>query len=426
MNVNSGSPHSESFSITVFQTGKSSLDVSLRSDLFPSESDASEWLCGIESLQVPLDETRYFSESTPTLFNIRRLRHGVAGIPARTHLMREAPFGAAHTLSDLEGWGGGAPPPYNLAQAAASAAERSLTEDTVGTVRTNKREVRELGDFFELITDWYVRFNQMMRTTILTAAYFNQDWNQPTATTEQRRKYEHLKCRITPSGSISFQFSKFFLSMFYVEVSDYAQHVFGLPAILSINLVTGLKRETVVDVAGNMLSLNGAALLDADFDPTNFVLAQNDWITMYAINGTKSIYSSVDTRMSISLSTDLQLGSRSLVIVDGREELNYMLGNFPLDNSFKITSTVEDELKTLFTVTGESRSGHVPLKKPNDPIVEWISLAPDTNIRQFRLRLSLRERKYLGNNVWTSIIGPLPVEVYTFWSCKLVFVRKIH
>ena len=93
------------------------MDISLKNDLFPSDSDSSEWLCAIQSLQVPLDETRYFSETTPTLFNIRRLRHGVPWTEVNTHLMQEAAF-PAHVVTDLAG---------------ASAQERAFTEDTVGT-----------------------------------------------------------------------------------------------------------------------------------------------------------------------------------------------------------------------------------------------------------------------------------------------------
>ena len=66
------------------------------------------------------------------------------------------------------------------------------------------------------------------------------------------------------------------------------------------------------------------------------------------------------------------------------------------------------------------------VKRPTDPIVEWVSLASDINVRKLRLRLALRERKYLGAGKWSIVISDLPVADHTSWSCKLLFSRRIH
>ena len=99
--VQIGSIHSESFSLSCFQTGQNHISVNLRSDLF--NSDSSDWLCSCSSLQVPLDETRYFSEGTghTELFNIRRLQHGVAYTPASTFLFQEPGYNTVITDIDI-------------------------------------------------------------------------------------------------------------------------------------------------------------------------------------------------------------------------------------------------------------------------------------------------------------------------------------
>ena len=86
--VNVGSLHSASHSLQVFQSGQNFCDIQLKNDLFTS--DSSEWVCSVESLQVPLDGTRYFSGPPHTeLFNIRRLQHGKIFRPEMTHLFQE-------------------------------------------------------------------------------------------------------------------------------------------------------------------------------------------------------------------------------------------------------------------------------------------------------------------------------------------------
>ena len=144
-----------------------------------------------------------------------------------------------------------------------------------------------------------------------------------------------------------------------------------------------------------------------------------------AANGTRSVWSSIDTRMSVALVTDLQLG-KNIIILDEKEQRSYAIGDYPLNNEVKITSTITDQFLTQYTVESQCRAGQLMVKRPTDPIVEWVSLSSDINVRKLRLRLALRERKYLGNGKWTIQIGDLPVAEHTSWSCKLLFARRIH
>ena len=74
----------------------------------------------------------------------------------------------------------------------------------------------------------------------------------------------------------------------------------------------------------------------------NWAVADSDWMLTLATNGTKSIFSSVDTRMSIALTTDLPL-KKSFIVVDEAEEFSGVLVENPLDNEFLTTSIISDQ-----------------------------------------------------------------------------------
>ena len=205
--------------------------------------------------------------------------------------------------------------------------------------------------------------------------------------------------------------------MFYIEVSEYAQHIFGIPEIISYDLtqaVPTLRASVINNEEDNEM-----------VSTVTYDIGNADWMSVIAANGTKSVWSSIDTRMSVALVTDLQL-TKSIVILDEKEQRSYALGDYPLNNEVKITSTITDQFLTQYTVQSNCRAGQLMVKRPTDPIVEWVSLASDINVRKLRLRLALRERKYLGAGKWTIVIGDLPVADHTSWSCKLLISRRIH
>ena len=439
--VNVGSLHSDSHSLSVFQTGQNFCDISLRNDLL--NSDSSEWLCAVESLQIPLDGTRYFDDRKPELFNIRRLQHGETFRPETTHLYQES---ATDAVSDLQGGD--------------HASNKAYTVDTVGRVRTDRFEVRSIGDFVEMLIQWYQRFNMLMRTQPIERLGgvgnhrgYNQNWDQRLATREMvdalgnvltqddpngnpvprlaaddvKRKFEHLRVRVSASGNISFIFSKLFASTFYIECSEYAQEIFGLPEIISYDLadpanivLRGVVHDGVPVVEG------GVTYPGTMVSPVNtWAIQDDDWMVTLACSGTNSVFSAVDSRLAISLTTDLAL-KRSLVIVDESEEYSSILHESPLDNEFSVTNIISDQFHSEFHCTGRSRAGQYVVKRPNDPVVEWVSLASDINIRTLRLRLNIRERIFVSPGRWKIVTSPLPMESHTGWSCKLLFAKRIH
>jgi len=436
--VNVGSLHSESKSLTVIQQGKSTVSVALRNDLL--SSDSSEWLIACESLQVPLDGTRYFDGVNTELFNLRRLRHNTPFTVANTYLYDPSAT-IATDISALD-----------------DRSLRAYTLDTLGRVRTDRFEVRNIGDFIEMLVQWYQRINVTLRGHAIVAGWdggarFNQEWDQTEATKdlldaygdpvmeqdpnqpqgtlrirqtadEAKRRFEHFRVRVGASGNIQFIMSQLFASLFYIEVSPYAQEIFGLPEIISWYVQDAVPvRRTNTEVGDALSIVDGANLMQSRVNA--YLVGLSDWTLSLATAGTQSIFSSIDTRLSIALSTDLQL-QRSLVIVDEHEQYSYMIYESPLDNEVQIQNTVSDQFHSEFHISTRSRAGQFMVKRSSDPITEWVALASDIGVRSLRLRLYIRERIFVSKGVWKIVLSPLPVESHTSWSCKLLFAKRTH
>ena len=432
--VNVGSLHSQCKSVTIFQTGSNVCTVHLRNDLL--DSDSSEWLVACESLQVPLDGTRYFDGVNTELFNIRRLRHNIAEIPANTHLYQET---ATDVVTDF-------------VVATAPNSLKAYSVDTAGRVRKDRFQVREIGDFIEMLVQWYQRFNALMRTQEIVpdngVDRFNQVWDQrlarkplldaagnaitdaqgnPTVIADDtKRKFEHMRVRVSASGNIQFICSTLWWSLFYIECSAYAQEIFALPAILSYYTqpVVPTFRKYVSDpllFGGNMSSRH----IDGGLGIGFFDVNDSNWMQSFSVAGERSLFASVDTRMSVALTTDLQL-QRSLILVDEKEEFSYMIHESPLDNEVVVQNTISDRFHSEFHISSRSRAGNYMVKRSTDPISDWVALASDIGVRTLRLRLNIRERVFVSAGKWKIIVSPLPVESHTCWSCKLLFAKRIH
>ena len=147
------------------------------------------------------------------------------------------------------------------------------------------------------------------------------------------------------------------------------------------------------------------------------------WKTVYAANGDRSVWGSLETRLSVSLGTSIPL-QRSLVITDDKESRTFELGSWSLNNEVKTVFNIGgNQFGSAFTVETQSRSGHVVLKSSADPITEWLHLKPDTGLRNLRLRLYIRERIYSAGK-WTIEMRELDVKPWATWNAKLLFVRK--
>ena len=85
--VNVGAAQSESFTLSVFQSGSSEIDIVLKNDLVPG--DTQDWMVGVASLQAPLDSTVFLDENHAVLMNLRRFQDKSEYSPEFYHLFPE-------------------------------------------------------------------------------------------------------------------------------------------------------------------------------------------------------------------------------------------------------------------------------------------------------------------------------------------------
>ena len=401
--VDVGKAHSESISVSIFQSGSNRCDVMLKNALFGDTVQSDEYVVGVQSCQVPLDGSTFLSDTRENalLISIKRRRHAINFEENRTVLM---PIIADDPDSDLADFGSGP----NI---------RAYTT-TIGDVRSDRVAIREFGDLIELLNQWVINFSATLRSQSLDATWFNQTWDAASGDlTDDDKRTTHLHVRITPSGVLAIEATRLFWNNFFLEFGAYAQEVFGFPQYLTFS-------DT-----GTILT--GPGTINSFVDPdTNHMISyaalvptEAHWKTVYAANGDRSIWGSLETRLSVSLGTSIPL-QRSLVITDDKESRTFELGSWSLNNEVKTVFNIGgNQFGSAFTVETQSRSGHVVLKSSADPITEWLHLKPDTGLRNLRLRLYIRERIYAAGK-WTIEMRELDVKPWATWNAKLLFVRK--
>ena len=415
--VNVGNKRSSSFTVNIMHSGSPHVDVSLQNDLLPG--DASDWLVGVESLSAPLDSTRFLDENHKVLFYLRRVQHMAAFPSNQTQLLR-----ASDIILDSQ------------FDAAVEADFQKWTHDTC-QLRHNRTPCLEFGDLMDQMVAWCASVNKLINEVGLNRAdyggppaipqnLFNTAWDirtAPAAGNEDRKIFRHLRVRVGPSGMLSIIASRLFWANFIIEVTPYMQALTGLTARIGVNINTdAVLYEFPLFGAGN--------LINYAVDLTTVGGAGTEWdnpiaYEMRAVTGNLSLWGSCDTRLSISVATDLPL-QRSLTITDDKQCRDFTVGSFDLNNEVSVSTEVSDQITSVFRVQSQSRAGHSALKKSGPPNY-WVALKPAVNIRQLRVRLMIRERVWdLNTDQWRIVHKNLPMEKHQTWQCCLIFAKKTH
>jgi hypothetical protein len=412
--VNVGGKRSSSFTVNIMHSGSPHIDVSLQNDLLPG--DAADWLVGVESLSAPLDSTRFLDENHKVLFYLRRIQHGVAPSD-QTQLLRnsiiiaDSQFDAA-VMADFQRW----------------------THDAC-QLRHNRTPCLEFGDLMEQMVEWCASVNTLLNTVGLNRAdiggppiipqnLFNSAWdirNAPAAGNAARKIFRHLRVRVGPSGMLSIIGSRLFWANFIIDVSPYMQALTGLTPHIGVNINTDQVISGLTVAGGNvnyLVDLTAGGGVGAEWNnPVSY--------EMMTITGNLSLWGSCDTRLSISVATDLPL-QRSLTITDDKQCRDFTVGSFDLNNEVTVSTEIADQITSVFTVQSQSRAGHTALKKSGPPNY-WVALKPAVNIRQLRVRLMIRERVWdLTTDQWRIVHKNLPMERHQTWQCCLIFAKKTH
>ena len=405
---NAGLKTSQTFSVSVFQTGKSYIDVNLRSDLFGNDQ-SDLYLCGVESLQCPLGATRLFDETNSgnaVLMTLRRRLRGALPTAANTR---------------LHGADNGAGGVVQLAPA-----NQHWTE-VLGTLRTDASPIREIGDLFELLNRYSIKINNSFSHSTgagaggggLTGNDFTDLWNVH-GLNDATKTFQHFYLRMTPSGVFEFVASDLFWNNFYFEVSEYGQQVFGLAPVVGLTVANRVT-AAVQSSAAALLAANGTIVTS---EARNVHTAVDDYAGLhFRAVGKVSCWEALDTRLSVALATQMPL-QRNIIISDEVESRSYFLGNWSLDQEFKIVNEVQDTIRSRFQISTQARSGSVVLKSSETPIVEWLHLNPATMVRNIRLSLKIRERHF-RNGKWFIAVRDMPMDEHASWNAKLVFAKKL-
>ena len=417
--VNVGSINSETFSLSVFHSGSSKVNVMLTNDLLPS--DSQEWLVGVHSLTAPLDSTRYLDEQHGELFMLCRIKQGLP-FTANNYLLAEQTVGSYAGVASTFG-------PVGVINADMA----TWKQDDIGRLRHDRVPCLEFGDLLEIVNSWVSKINAQIRRRGLNKApaggsqndFFQQEWETGvlgnTALDDQKKRFRHIMVRVSPSGMLSVIGSKLFWKCFFIRVSPYMQTLTGFPEFLHINLDT-LDAPTIQatpTIAGVVPPVMSGAVVGA------FNIANTNWMETVAITSNRSLWGSADTRLSVSLETSLPV-RRSLTLTDERQCRDFTLGTFPLSNQVSVVNQVSDQFLTDFSISSQSRAGHVSLKDPAAPI-HWVALRPTEHLRQIRLQLMVRERVWnQQTNVWSIVHRTLPIHEHQTWSAVLVFAKKTH
>jgi hypothetical protein len=260
---------------------------------------------------------------------------------------------------------------------------------------------------------------------IIPQNLFNTAWDirtAPAAGNADRKIFRHLRVRVGPSGMLSIVGSKLFWANFIIDVSPYMQALTGLTPHIGVNINTDEVIYGLTVAGGNVdylvdLTAAGGGAGTEWNNPVSY--------EMRTVTGNLSLWGSCDTRLSISVATDLPL-QRSLTITDDRQCRDFTVGSFDLNNEVTVSTEIADQVTSVFTVQSQSRAGHTALKKSGSPNY-WVALKPAVNIRQLRVRLMIRERVWdLKTNQWRIIHKNLPMERHQTWQCCLIFAKKTH
>jgi hypothetical protein len=400
--VDVGNVRGQCFTVNIMHTGDAFVDISLQSDLLPSS--AENWLVGVESLSCPLDSTRFLDEKHPTLLSLRRIQDG-------------HPFNAPFTYLRTDGLA------TEFEDVGIEPALREWT-DAKCTLRHTDFPCLEFGDLIDQIVGWCRNINFLINTVGLNRpdipyvdnTMFNGVWDAHTmaALPADKKTFQHLKVRLSSSGSLSIIGSNMFWSNFYIEASSYMQALTGLPGIIAYNVED---EEPHTDWVGPMFVQE---YVNDYEDPNDDEAYEESEIT-----GVISLWGSADSRLSISVATDLPI-QRSLTITDDNQCRDFSIGSFDLNNEISISTEVTNQLTSVFQFTSQSRAGHIALK-PSGPPNYWVQMSPAVNLRHLRVRLMIRER------VWDELSGlwgiknkVLPIGAHQTWQCNLLFARKTH
>ena len=195
-----------------------------------------------------------------------------------------------------------------------------------------------------------------------------------------------LQLAFTGSGLLGFHGSATFWNSFAIQLSPYAQQLFGLPELLC----------RAGDVSGE-----DASTVLAQWNPQLNAVG-------YTIFSTKSLYNTLEERESVLVTSDIPI-PRERVLVNGEDTSRFVFGHFDIAGHRKLYAgrTVENiRLSDTWFLEGPSAVARQLMDPPGSN--GFCSLVLPSIIPSFNIRIHCRRKQWnFETNTYSEVETPL-------------------
>ena len=194
----------------------------------------------------------------------------------------------------------------------------------------------------------------------------------PSEPIDDEKVQDLLECVFTPAGKIGFKGSSVFWNSFGIQLSPYAQMLFGLPELL-------IRNE---DESGEE---NGTeALVPVGRRFGNFINDED-----YTMMSTKSLYNTLEERISILVSSDIRQPYEQ-VLINGENSIRHIFGYFDMAGHRRLTAG-RSVARSRFEEDWSIHGGSAVARQIMDPPGQYgfVSLVLPSIVPSFNIRINM-------------------------------------
>ncbi len=288
----------------------------------------------------------------------------------------------------------------NLANANVSA---TFTIDPAG------RRYFDVSTFLVSISEWASQFSTRQDAMGIDAQTHDEDIVANYFTANNLRL---LQVGVGPSGRLRFTGVADFWNNFVIVFSDLAKKIFKFEDLLEVNVLAATTVNGVVSY--NLLTngvVGGAVQAGAN-------------IRKIAAQSKTSIYSHIDQRMYLEVTTDLPI-ARKLKIKNSKENTDVAICRVPFLNDIRSVLTIQnDAIRNEHEISIKSYIGRYSFIKKTEAITDWTVLKTAYDQRVFRFSLFIVWNMWDGT-IFEQTAKQVDFKTDEFWNIGIRFVSRI-
>ena len=351
----------------------------------------TDYVVGVTSLTLPIQNTSLLGPAYPELFYIRRRNVGQLHTAAEhTELNGRgqiAALNAGFNLGDLRVLDALTTVGDIASAPVAGSTLDLMNHDTVGTFKTNTLPLQNLSDFLLLLNNFATVFTERIHQVGVDPRFYggpSTDGAIPFLAQGHLAGAGDIQPMIdfgiTPSGFLVITLQPLFSNHFYLDFSSMGKALLGIGA--STIAITQNQNTGVITRFGEDL-----------FDGAGLILPATVSVVV-PISGSRSLLQTIESRISVHVTTDLPI-MRTIVVENGQESSAYDLCSFSLKNQSSSRIYIDG-----FTVKNEAEfstpthSGQLVLQSRNEQPTQWSPVLSIDDLQQFRCRLMIKTREY--------------------------------